>query len=64
MTRGGYFRDRDVYNDCDGLTADELETWLKGPDSQSSGGSKPDTSGESIGHERCIICDIDHPVWS
>jgi hypothetical protein len=45
------------------MTADELETWLKGPDSQSSGGSKPDTSGESIGHERCIICDIDHPLW-
>lgn len=34
------------------MTADDLETWLKGGDSQESGWSKDDGSGESIGHER------------
>ncbi|KAI9680042.1 MAG: hypothetical protein M1817_005058 [Caeruleum heppii] len=33
------------------MTADELEAWLKGEDSQSSGWTKDDGSGESVGHE-------------
>ena len=34
------------------MTAEELEKWLKGDKSQSSGWSKSDGSGETIGHER------------
>jgi len=34
------------------MTAEELEAWLKGDDSQTSGWSKDDGSGESVGHER------------
>ncbi|PQE13024.1 dna-binding protein [Rutstroemia sp. NJR-2017a BBW] len=33
------------------MTADELEAWLKEESSQSSGWSKDDGSGETIGHE-------------
>ena len=36
------------------MTADELEAWLKEEQSQSSGWSKDDGSGESIGHERYV----------
>lgn len=34
------------------MKSDELETWLKGEQSQESGWDKGDGSGESIGHER------------
>lgn len=34
------------------MTAEELESWLKEEQSQSSGWSKDDGSGESVGHER------------
>lgn len=34
------------------MTADELESWLKEEQSQESGWSKDDESGETIGHER------------
>ncbi|KAI1627575.1 hypothetical protein EDD37DRAFT_266614 [Exophiala viscosa] len=46
--------DEDVtkdFNNTVNMTADELEKWLKGGDSQTSGWSKNDGSGESIGHE-------------
>lgn len=33
------------------MSASELEEWLKGEDSTSSGWSKSDGSGETIGHE-------------
>ena len=33
------------------MTPSELEKWLKSPESESSGWSKDDGSGESIGHE-------------
>jgi len=39
------------FNEMVNMTAEELERWLKGEDSQSSGWSKNDGSGESIGHE-------------
>jgi len=47
--------DEDVikdFNNTVNMTAEELEEWLKGDDSQKSGWSKDDGSGESIGHER------------
>ena len=34
------------------MTADELETWLKEEQSESSGWAKDDGSGETVGHER------------
>jgi Protein of unknown function (DUF3140) len=34
------------------MTSDELEAWLKEEQSSSSGWSKSDRSGETIGHER------------
>jgi hypothetical protein len=34
------------------MTAEELETWLKEEVSESSGWSKDDGSGETVGHER------------
>lgn len=34
------------------MTAEELEEWLKGEQSQGSGWSKSDGSGETVGHER------------
>jgi Protein of unknown function (DUF3140) len=34
------------------MTSDELEAWLKDEQSSSSGWSKSDGSGETIGHER------------
>lgn len=34
------------------MTADELGAWLEEEQSQSSGWSKADDSGETIGHER------------
>jgi len=37
------------------MTASELEEWLKEESSTSSGWSKDDGSGETIGHERCAI---------
>ncbi|KAK5199218.1 hypothetical protein LTR99_001259 [Exophiala xenobiotica] len=46
--------DKDViedFNNTVNMTAEELEEWLKGDDSQKSGWSKDDGSGESIGHE-------------
>ena len=33
------------------MTPSELKKWLKSPESESSGWSKNDGSGESIGHE-------------
>ncbi|KAL8693789.1 MAG: hypothetical protein Q9218_001437 [Villophora microphyllina] len=33
------------------MTSNELETWLKGEQSTSSGWSKDDGSGETVGHE-------------
>jgi hypothetical protein len=33
------------------MSPSELEKWLKSPESESSGWSKNDGSGESIGHE-------------
>jgi len=36
------------------MSATELEEWLKGEDSSSSGWSKDDGSGETIGHERFV----------
>ena len=40
------------FNELVNMTADELETWLKEEQSASSGWSKSDGSGETIGHER------------
>ena len=34
------------------MTVEELEAWLKEEQSQSSGWSKDDGSGETVGHER------------
>jgi len=34
------------------MTAEELETWLKEEASESSGWSKDDGSGETVGHGR------------
>ena len=42
------------------MTADELEKWLKGKQSQESGWAKSDDSGESIGHERYVVYSVDH----
>jgi len=39
------------FNDLVNMSASELEEWLKGEDSTSSGWSKDDGSGETIGHE-------------
>lgn len=48
MTAQTSYRD---FNPLVNMTAEELEKWLKGEDSQSSGWAKTDASGESIGHE-------------
>lgn len=34
------------------MNAEDLEEWLKSEDSTSSGWSKADGSGETVGHER------------
>jgi hypothetical protein len=39
------------FNELVNMTSDELKEWLSGSDSQESGWSKDDGSGESIGHE-------------
>ncbi|ERF70153.1 hypothetical protein EPUS_00340 [Endocarpon pusillum Z07020] len=39
------------FNELVNMTADELEAWLKEEQSESSGWSKSDGSGETIGHE-------------
>ncbi|KAF2432551.1 hypothetical protein EJ08DRAFT_732308 [Tothia fuscella] len=39
------------FNDLVNMSASELEAWLKEEDSTSSGWSKDDGSGETIGHE-------------
>ena len=39
------------FNELVNMTASELESWLKEESSQSSGWSKDDGSGETIGHE-------------
>ncbi|PMD61835.1 uncharacterized protein K444DRAFT_380290 [Hyaloscypha bicolor E] len=39
------------FNTLVNMSASDLETWLKSDDSTSSGWSKDDGSGESIGHE-------------
>ncbi|KAG9245087.1 hypothetical protein BJ878DRAFT_503179 [Calycina marina] len=39
------------FNELVNMTADELEAWLQGEDSTSSGWQKEDGSGETIGHE-------------
>ena len=36
------------------MTAQELKDWLSQEDSTSSGWSKDDGSGETVGHERCV----------
>lgn len=36
------------------MTAQELEDWLKTEEAESSGWSKDDGSGESVGHERYV----------
>ncbi|KAJ4519490.1 hypothetical protein HRR83_004486 [Exophiala dermatitidis] len=41
----------DDFNNTVNMTADELEEWLRGDESQKAGWSKNDGSGESIGHE-------------
>lgn len=38
------------------MTADELKTWLKEEQSEHSGWSKDDGSGETVGHEREVLC--------
>ena len=40
------------FNELVNMSASELEEWLQSEDSQSSGWSKDDSSGETIGHER------------
>lgn len=42
------------FNELVNMTASELEKWLKSEDSTSSGWSKEDGSGETIGHERLV----------
>ena len=37
------------------MTSSELEEWLKGEQSEGSGWSKDDGSGETIGHERWVL---------
>ncbi|KAI9811323.1 MAG: hypothetical protein M1827_005482 [Pycnora praestabilis] len=39
------------FNELVNMTAGELEEWLKGNESTSSGWSKDDGSGETVGHE-------------
>ncbi|KAG7005958.1 hypothetical protein G7Y79_00017g043400 [Physcia stellaris] len=39
------------FNDVVNMTSDELEAWLKEEHSESSGWSKDDGSGETVGHE-------------
>lgn len=40
------------FNATVNMTAEELQEWLEGDESQKSGWSKEDGSGESIGHDR------------
>ena len=40
------------FNEVVNMSAKDLETWLKEEQSESSGWSKDDGSGETIGHER------------
>ncbi len=40
------------FNELVNMTADELEKWLKEEQSETSGWSRDDGSGETIGHER------------
>lgn len=40
------------FNELVNMTASELKEWLKGGDSTSSGWSKEDGSGETVGHDR------------
>jgi hypothetical protein len=40
------------FNELVNIDATELKQWLAGDDSTSSGWSKSDGSGETIGHER------------
>ena len=42
------------FNELVNMSASELEAWLKGKESESSGWSKDDGSGETIGHESCV----------
>jgi hypothetical protein len=37
------------------MSASDLESWLKEESSESAGWSKDDGSGETIGHERCVL---------
>ncbi|KAF1810680.1 hypothetical protein P152DRAFT_508625 [Eremomyces bilateralis CBS 781.70] len=39
------------FNELVNMTAPELQTWLKQPESTDAGYSKSDNSGETIGHE-------------
>jgi Protein of unknown function (DUF3140) len=43
------------FNQLANMTPDELKAWLKEEQSESSGWSKSDGAGETIGHERSII---------
>ena len=43
------------FNDLVNMTADELETWLKDEQSESSGWTKGDGSDETVGHERHVV---------
>ncbi|KAL9612176.1 MAG: hypothetical protein Q9167_003212 [Letrouitia subvulpina] len=40
------------FNDLVNMSASELEDWLKEEQSEGSGWSKTDGSGETVGHER------------
>ena len=39
------------FNEMVNMTAEELETWLKGSKSKKAGWPKENNSGEAIGHE-------------
>jgi hypothetical protein len=41
------------FNELVNMTAEELDSWLSEEESQASGWSKNDGSGETIGHDRC-----------
>jgi hypothetical protein len=42
------------FNELVNMSASELESWLKEEDSTSSGWSKDDGSGETVGHDRYV----------
>lgn len=42
------------FNELVNMSSDELEEWLKEEQSEGSGWSKDDGSGETVGHERFV----------